>query len=541
MKTFYVILILSTLGIFNIANYISAAGVINESEMSWHEEYLINAHTFLTDFNDKGGLFHSVYAPLYYLNMALVMKLFGKSWLVSNFITNSFYLFILIFFTYLLGKELNGRAAGVISATIVSFYPNTWASYRSFSPDFTTMGIVVTGIYFLVKSGYYSDPKFSILFALACAWGMMLKESFGAFIIGPIFYGLFHAYRQAKESQYRPLMNFLAFSIIVYVLIYPYYFTGLYHLNVFTIGRSFKNTGMNFYDLIDLRFFTVGLYKSQLTPVYFLVMILGFYYFLRYKNNRIKFMMILWLLIPNLMLIFIPNKTERYLLAALPAFALISSFSADRLKSSMARNIFILFLIAAGLYQYHKLNSAEFKPENEKFGWYYPNNIITSYNELRYKGSLIDALRSNLLLEIDDFRKLKKDTVCKVSELKKGDGSDMSVNLRTILWCNSPKIDYDFSRDYTYITGDEAAPDEKTFHYLLDILDKSDIIVFNAGEDDIDLKNPGFLDSIIKDGSINKFSTLWANKLKNFTSRKIYHSKADYFCTYNVYLYKKIF
>jgi hypothetical protein len=72
--------------------------------------------------------------------------------------------------------------------------------------------------------------------------------------------------------------------------------------------------------------FTAGLIDSQLTPVFFVLFLVGAFLVLRKERPVVKNVLFLWILVPNIILLFLPrNKLPRHLIPMLPAIAVMAA------------------------------------------------------------------------------------------------------------------------------------------------------------------------------------------------------------------------
>jgi len=153
--------------------------------------------------------------------------------MLVNGIVNTFYLFILLLFTYLLGRKIKDETTGIIAAVLVALYPLTYDLYFPVSLDFPLMGLTVMSLYMLLCSEHFSKTGYSVLFALSFGWGLMIKQPFGAFLIGPLMCSLCAAARTVYiQNDYRRLFNVLLVAVLSYVIVMVYYFPGIYRLTL---------------------------------------------------------------------------------------------------------------------------------------------------------------------------------------------------------------------------------------------------------------------------------------------------------------------
>ncbi len=125
--------------------------------------------------------------PLPWLPAVLLYRLFGVSTDVA-LMSNSFYIAILLFSVYGIGKRLYGSGVGLLSAFLVSTYPFLFHLSRTLYPDFPLTAMVALNIYFLLKADRFRDRLHSLLFGLTFGLGLLIKWQFLAFVAGPVVY-----------------------------------------------------------------------------------------------------------------------------------------------------------------------------------------------------------------------------------------------------------------------------------------------------------------------------------------------------------------
>ncbi|MFQ6000038.1 MAG: ArnT family glycosyltransferase [Anaerolineae bacterium] len=125
--------------------------------------------------------------PLPWLPAVLLYRLFGVSTDVA-LMSNSFYIAILLFSVYGIGKRLYGPGVGLLSAFLVSTYPFLFHLSRTLYPDFPLTAMVASNIYFLLRADRFRDRLNSLLFGLTFGLGLLTKWQFLAFVAGPVVY-----------------------------------------------------------------------------------------------------------------------------------------------------------------------------------------------------------------------------------------------------------------------------------------------------------------------------------------------------------------
>jgi len=478
--------VLVTILLFYIANYIY-----------FGSQLLFYPTVFTRNLQKMGVSYSQVitserYPPLHFLSLCAGTSILGNRLMLANGILNTFYLLILLIFSFLLGKRLRDEATGLIATILVSLYPLTYRYYFQVSPDFPLMGLTVMAIYLLISSDYFLNTKYSILFAIAFAWGMMVKQPFGSFLIGPIIYSLFEAIRKCiANKEFNRLGNILIFSVISYALVMPFYFPSLFRMKLGML--EVEQSGLMWHDFRNLRIFSMGLWESQLSPLFFITLVFGVYYFIKKADNKFNIILFLWILIPNLILIFLPTrKSPRYFLPQQPAFAVISAFGLRQIFDKRTGKILLCVIIIAGVIQFCKLTYG-IGPDFNKFDQFRYHDYERTLEEIKYYNGLLDNIHNIIKSRIDDkgFTEKNKCNILILGSLSlNGLGDYLDINMQTYFWCkNTNNVDIQF----VYLMGGMDC-----VRYKKEDIEKYDYVLYMTN-DNMELKNQAFYVELKKD------------------------------------------
>jgi hypothetical protein len=510
-----VFLIITIVYMLNYAMYQKhLINYVTESTASLHFKDVPRIYSAIKEFDLKSIFYYSDYPPLYRISAALILVIFGKNWILMNLINNTFYLLMLLAFLYLLGKKLKDDLTGILMMILVSLYPLTYGSYQMFLMDFPLMGLITMSLYFFYRSENFKNRFWSILFGIACGWGMMTKLQFGAFIAGPIIYGIFVYVKEIKTGKYYSLINSGLFTIITVTIMLPYYINA----NIFQDIKNctcYEVSGFPWYSFENIKYFTTGLWEYQLTPPFFLILLFGLYYFLKEADINIKVIVITWIVIPNIILLLMPHsKSARYFLTQLPAFAIISAFGLRNIASKFFGKTIILLIIILGIAQYYDftygigLNLKNIRIAKINYFTAF-GDLPTDVNTLQMKEYVVylGEMQKTLARFTGILDKNNSKANYVMVNIKSFDGFDMDESLSGYLWFNSNKI----KGKYEYLTMNF------NFDNIYDNLDTIDFIIYAAK--DIELKNPDYFNA-----SYNNFME---NRRSKFTSNQDNISKND--------------
>jgi hypothetical protein len=507
------------------------------------------AYQFLSDptlKTAKATVENQMYPPLHFIFSAVILHIFGKNWLVMNLIVNTFYLLVIFISAYLLGKAIKDGSSGFLIALLICCYPMAYGTYNMFSLDFPLMGIWMAAVYVLIRSRMLEDTKYTIIFALICAWGMMVKDPFGAFIIGPILCGCVNVIRNILKKQFRPLLNLIILSAILIFALYPYYILNYYEpkINVFYFRLFGEWLPIKWYSYDNLRMFTVGLWENQLTIPFFVVFCIGLYYFLKDADKGFKAIIISSIIIPNIILIFIPHlKTPRYLIPQFPALAIISVYWLKGIKDTRSGKYFIAILAIIGCVQYYCIvygTGMNFSNINYKGFSYFDTSpdANADINLLRYNSKLLEGIKKGVLANYPLIENKQKSTL-KMLVPSPLENNFHDINLGMFFWMNDIKIDENYL-EFTYRIKDITE--------VYSSLDTFDIVMFTENKNILGpfhtqgyfteskaryYKNPVSDKNSITEADWKNYEKMWKAIVNKFINYKIIYSDHKY----NIYLY----
>lgn len=163
------------------------------------------------------------YPPLPYLVTALFYRLAGTSMEVA-YLSLLPWLFVLIFSTYVSGRILFGKNAGLVAAFIVSCYPITFGMTRSYYPDIAVLAMTSLTFACFLKSRVLTSWRWTLAFGLAAGLAQMTKWTAVFFWLGaavafaiPQFLLPFRVQEGAREQDHRFLNRLLAGYLIAFV------------------------------------------------------------------------------------------------------------------------------------------------------------------------------------------------------------------------------------------------------------------------------------------------------------------------------------
>jgi len=139
---------------------------------------------------DPASLFQAIVLdkfrpPLLFFSAVVFYRLFGLSTDVA-LMSNSLYWALLLFSTYGIGKRIYDRSVGLLAAFLVSTFPLIFSLSRTSYFDFALAAMVSLSIYLLLLTDGFRDRGYSLLLGISLGLGMLMKQSFIAFLIAPL-------------------------------------------------------------------------------------------------------------------------------------------------------------------------------------------------------------------------------------------------------------------------------------------------------------------------------------------------------------------
>ncbi len=216
----------------------------------FRENYFIRIYN--TEIDNKGPLFFLTSLPFYY-----VLGLSEDSAAMTNMI----YLIIGLYASYLIGKEITKTAkGGFFCAFFISFMPQFFSWSRTYYLEFSIMSMLLVSFYFMIKTEFFSDRKYSIAFALSVAAGGLIKPYFIILLSLPLLFCIIKSFGSKKKERSRKITNialFFAIAIILplafYIARISYYFENV--ADLLLTGASLNKESFYLDALSYLKFF----------------------------------------------------------------------------------------------------------------------------------------------------------------------------------------------------------------------------------------------------------------------------------------------
>lgn len=315
---------------------------------------------------NEGEILSFLYPPFFPFFAAILNFFFGYSIMLSK-MSNIFFVAILLFSIYFIGKKMNNPNPGLLAAFIVSMYPFVFGLSRMFMLDFALTAMVCFSFFCLLYTERFTNRLYSILFGISMGLGMLVKFTFIFFIIGPFAIEILSISKGNGliYNRNRTIFNLIIVFILGSLIAGIWYSSRLplfWYFNV-TYLRQLKIPELmapKIFSIQSLSYYFNALFNAQITPFFFLLFLVGLPFFFK-KNAKLKYHLLSWVIIPCIIFTLIRVKSWKHTVPYLPAIALITASGILNIRNSKVRKFAIYSAIAAGLMQYYIISFT--KPE----------------------------------------------------------------------------------------------------------------------------------------------------------------------------------
>jgi hypothetical protein len=244
-----------------------------------------------------------------------------------------------------LGRRLLDPAAGLLAAFFFATAPFVVFSLLRFQLDLPLAAMVALALYTLVRADGFSHPGWSLAVGLAVGLGMLVKPPFAVYILPPLAWSTWLAFRAPDRGvRLRRLGFALAVSL---ALALPWYGPRLAGMPMQILNRSYKlatespptlsGSGLLFYPRTFVPLW--GLLAGLLS-------LWGLWAVRRYPRARA----LVWSsILPLVIFALIQNKNLRYALPLLPAAALAAAAGFAALGPASRRRVGLACVVVGAL------------------------------------------------------------------------------------------------------------------------------------------------------------------------------------------------
>ncbi len=351
---------------------------------------------------------YNYFPPLYHTAAIPLYALFGTAY-DSALYSNIFFLIVLLFSVYAIGKKLHNREAGLFAAFVCSTVPIYSYFMRHYLLDFALSAMVALGLALLLYTDRFRNMKYSVLFGIAFGLGLLTKWSYPVFLVVPIISAFFG--RGEVKVRIRNILLFLICAAVVSSLwytparigeIWPYLFRHISSSGIAEGDPAFNTLrGCTYYLFAFIEGFSF---------LYFVIFACVAAVFIKdYKQNRMFMPHLMNIAAIYGMFTFGSNKDPRFIIPIYAILAVVSAAGICAMQNRLLKQGAIVLIVLLGTFQNIAYNS---EAVNVK---YKIGNVNVWDTKGRYPSKLkIDI--DKLLRVIENDRGTRDVSVCIVAE-----------------------------------------------------------------------------------------------------------------------------
>ena len=363
--------------------------------------YDISALHFNDIFEDSCLFFN---APLITWIMKFMFYIFGKEYfdLLVIFVNYIFFV-ISLYYIYRLGVILKNKETGNIAMILFALVPAIYGMSRQYGGlEYHITSIIIFNIYCLIKTDYFKDRKWTIIYGISVGLGLLIKDEFLAYFFVPFLYIVLQSFRESITKT--KTANILISISLGCLMAGSHYFREPIMNKALT--DFLKNPVEFLFIFKNTHVMTIGLWENLLSPLIFIIFLIGLvWFFLKYKN-KYKNLIFLWILVPWLGIMLMPHfKLAEYGSGFIPAMILIGALYLSHIKRKYIKTILLSLIIILGIFQYLWFSYA---PGTDLFQleYKYKKHSI-KYFDLSYRNIIYNPLIGRHLKHLTNYLKLE--------------------------------------------------------------------------------------------------------------------------------------
>lgn len=290
------------------------------------------------------------YLPFFHLTAFPVIYVLGFSEDTMLYV-NFLYIPILVLSLFGIGRILFNARVGILSCFLLIFYPIVFGISRMFMLDFALLAMVTQAQYLILKREEEGGKAWLLLCALITA--ALIKKIAFIFLV-PTMAALFlrKLYKKKKIDFFILFLILFLFFIFLITLNRPQ-FKGM-----FTYKEGTTLLSLLMMHLSYLKWFIIAA-RNNMSPLLSFFFWIGLISLLCiFKKKKMAFLFLMSWLIPAFFVFSTINffKDGRYIMSALPPFAILTMGGIEALPEKHVRNFFYSFIIAIGFLQFMNLS-----------------------------------------------------------------------------------------------------------------------------------------------------------------------------------------
>jgi hypothetical protein len=272
-------------------------------------------------------------APLISILPTPFYLVFGRHWHAAYFV-NIISMLLLFFVVYDLARRWWSTSAGLFAVVIAGTMPLLYGLAGSFMVEYALTAVVAAAVWLLIASDQMKRRAIVFFFGVVCGLGLLLKASFGMFLLFPFLYVWIQSGSRLRALFYA--------AIPCLILALPWYAFHLRstaeYISAAAYGKSAAVYGTGaVFSLHAIARYLSNVKKEVISGYYLgLAVLLGGWTIWQRRTRPSEHaqafpgarLLLLWML-PFLAYVFGENKDVRFLAPMLPAFALLLASMLD--------------------------------------------------------------------------------------------------------------------------------------------------------------------------------------------------------------------
>jgi hypothetical protein len=239
----------------------------------------------------------------------------------STWLMNQFFLGLLIFGTYRLGRRFAGRSVGIAAAIAVTSFGGVWQASHLFMLDLPMAAMTALSLEELFATDRFASARHSLLLGILCGLGMLTKWMFLFYLAVPFGAEALAAARLPDRlRRFRNISISLAVGLSLALSWYLFHAPNLIQ-EFIAFGFHWEGS-QAVWSLWGLTFYLRSLPMLLLLPWLAVLTVTGIVVVRRDESLR-RFALLS--LSGLLFLTLLRSKNERYALPALPALAIVAT------------------------------------------------------------------------------------------------------------------------------------------------------------------------------------------------------------------------
>jgi hypothetical protein len=305
----------------------------------------------------------NVYPPLFPFVASFAVFFAGSSikWLAM---TQVFFMAILLYTLYQIGKKLRDEESGILAGVMILLYPMVFGSSREFMLEFPLLAITALSCYFLLYSEEFHNHTFTVLFGLSIGLGMLTKMTYVSYIVGPLGYVTWLVISKIRGGKVQPAEGVRRFCRLLVALVLGLLLAGLWYVpNYSSFLSNFRNitslnpTGLSIFDVDSLLYFLNAMIEYQIGLPFFILFIYGLSRLGRSVNKTHAWFLLVWAFSIYLIHTFATHKNNYQDIGILLPVGIISAIAISTLRQW--KKAIVTLVLLFGFLQFATLSLPE--------------------------------------------------------------------------------------------------------------------------------------------------------------------------------------